>query len=270
MFDDLPTAQRIEAAETALTRALASAMLASGRAPRAFLRELGAGIASYIRPGSPMNKVIGVGLAGPLEDASLSHVEALMRARDEPTRIELATLAIGAPLRGRGYRLVGFETVLVRSLSEEMRIAPSAARIERVTTETVAAWKQTSIDASAKPDETGTPVDQFSYDVLAEAIEDFLTVPGFDRYLAYLDGALAGAASMRIEGDIALLGGSATLPAARRQGVQTALITSRLIEARERGAELAVVTTAPDSRSQANMLRQGFSRAYARAIWVRD
>ena len=101
---------------------------------------------------------------------------------------------------------------------------------------------------------------------MAAAIDDSIEAGDFERYLAYLDGTLAGAASMRLERGVALLTGSATLPAQRRRGVQAALIAARLADARARGAELAVIT--PGSQSQANVMKHGFALVYARAILV--
>src|SRR5215475_15334597 len=65
---------------------------------------------------------------------------------------------------------------------------------------------------------------------------------------------------------VAQLTGSATLPAFRRRGVQAALIAARLGHACERGADLAAVTTAPGSQSQANVMKHGFLLGYARVI----
>ena len=93
---------------------------------------------------------------------------------------------------------------------------------------------------------------------------------GFRRYVARIDGHVAGAASLRIDGDIAQLAGAATLPAFRRRGVQTALLRHRLLEARDAGCTLAVVTTQPGSTSQANVQRRGFAVLYTRAILVRS
>ncbi|HEY4160095.1 MAG TPA: GNAT family N-acetyltransferase [Polyangiaceae bacterium] len=271
MFVTTATALRIERAEAQLTRAVAEAALASGHAPRAFVSTLGVGGGSYVRPGSPFNKLIGVGLVAPIDEAALTRVEQELRARGEPTRIELATLASLesiAWLSQRGYRLLGFENVLVRSLSDPAATHASSIRVERATAATRAAWRETVVRASSCSDETGVVVDQFSGELIAEAIDDMLRAGGFDRYLAYLDGALAGAASLYLCDKIALLSGSATLPAQRRRGVQAALIAARLDEARARGAELAVITTAPGSQSQANVMKHGFALAYARAILV--
>lgn len=273
MIARLALARRIEDAETVLTRAVVKAVIASGRGPRAFLRELGSGVAAYVRPDSPMNKLIGAGLAAPIADKELEKVETLMRACEEPLRIELSTLSppeVEVELRARGYRLLGFENVLVRSLDEAFGSAEANVSIERVGPETIALWKRITIDASAHSDHSGDSVDQFSHDVIAEAVEDFLHVEGFERYLARANGEPAGGASLLIHERVAMLGGSATLPEYRLLGVHTALIAARLAEARVRGAEFAVVTTAPGSRSQANMIKRGFRVVYARSILVRD
>ena len=272
MFDDLATARRIEEAEAGLTRAVVEGVIADGDAPRAFLRQLGGAIAAYIRPGSPMNKLIGAGLTAPIPETELEKVETLMRACGERTRIELSTAApptVEGWLLRRGYRLIGLENVLVRSLDRGPEAITMDVQVERVAPEAIARWTQTTIEASAQLDQTGSAVDHFSVETIAAAVEDFLRAPGFDRFLARWNGVPVGAASMRIQDRIALLSGSATLAPYRLRGVQTALIAARLAEARERGAELAVVTTAPDSRSEANLLKRGFSAAYARAILER-
>jgi GNAT superfamily N-acetyltransferase len=258
------SAHRIERAEVEVTRLVAS----TGRAVDAFWRPVGSGAASFVRPHSPLNKVIGVGLDAAIDERTLAIVEVEMRARHEPVRVELATLAIpasGELLTGRGYRLLGFENVLVRSLEQAATRLPHV-HVERVTPENAERWRAIAIEASACSDESGVPVDDFSRDTLADAIDDMLAAPGIDRYLAFIDDNVAGAASMLVHDAIAQLGGSATLSAFRRRGIQAALIDARLDDARARGADLATVTTAPGSISQANVMKRGFVLGYARAI----
>jgi hypothetical protein len=218
-----------------------------------------------------MNKIIGVGLDAPVDLVALAAVEDELRVRREPVRVELATLALpeaGAMLTARGYRLVGFENVLLRS-PPSSAASSSEIRIERVTPATLDAWRSALVDGFAASDDSGVPVDHLARDAIAVAIDDVLATPDFDRYLAFVDGALAGAASMRVHDGVALLTGSATLPAQRRRGVQAALLAARLDDAHARGAELASITTAPGSQSQANAMRRGFALVYARAILVR-
>jgi GNAT superfamily N-acetyltransferase len=259
-------ARRIEQAEAEVTRAV----IASARdAPNAFWRPFEGGAASYLRPDSPMNKVIGVGLDAPIDPAALSELETELRARGDVVRVELATVAMAASgilLTERSYRLLGFEDVWLRPLTAPDVVRASGVEVERV--DAMDSWRTTTIEAVACPDGTGVPVDQLSRRTIEVVIDDVLEASGFDRYVASVDGVAAGAASMFVHDGIALLTGSATLPAFRRRGVQTALIVARLDEARRRDAELAAITTPPASRSGANAARHGFALGYTRAILV--
>ena len=64
--------------------------------------------------------------------------------------------------------------------------------------------------------------------------------------------------------------GAATLPAFRRRGVQSALLSARLAEARAANCDLTVVTVEPGSRSQANVQRRGFVPLYSRLVMARE
>jgi len=66
-----------------------------------------------------------------------------------------------------------------------------------------------------------------------------------------------------------MLCGAGTVPASRRRGVQSALLSARLAEARAKGCDLAVVTTQPGSKSQENVQRAGFELLYSRAVLVK-
>jgi hypothetical protein len=273
MFIDQTAARRIESAEAQLMRAMVNALAGTTRAPAAFVRELGAGAATFIRPGSPMNKVIGAGLDAPVDAAALATIEGAYRSAGEAVRIELATLAdphTCEQLTARGYRLLGFENVLVRALGDSAATAATGdIRIARVSdAAAVAAFRDTLVDAFAQGDATGVVVDTFTRDAIADAIADTLPTTSIVRYLAYLDGALAGAASMSVQGPIAMLAGSATLAPQRRRGVQAALLARRLADARTAGATLATITTAPGTQSQANVMKLGFALAYSRALLV--
>lgn len=266
MFVTPALARRIEQAEAEVTRTV---IAAARHAPNAFWRPFETGAASYLRPDSPMNKVIGAGLDAPIDPAAVSELEAELRARGDVARIELATVAIpasGILLSERGYRWLGFEDVWLRPLTAPDRARASGVDVRRVGA--LDSWRTATIEAVACPDGTGSPVDQLSRKTIEIAIDDMLEASGFDRHVAWVDGVVAGAASMLVHERIALLTGSATLPAFRRRGVQTALIAARLDAARDRGAELAAVTTPPASRSGANAARHGFALGYTRAILV--
>ena len=272
MFIDPTAAQRIERAEAAATRDTAGGLAGHDRAPRAFVRELGPGVAAYVRAGSPMNKLIGVGIDGPVDEPGLTAVEAAYRELNEPLRAEIATLAVPEvweQLGGRGYRLREFENVLCRTLQDLSAAGDPGVRVDRVSPPALSTFAETLVSAFCHPDETGGALDQLTRDVIATAVDDSLAASGVARYLARRDGVIVGAASMRVQDDVAVLNGSATLPTHRRRGVQAALLARRLSDARAAGAELAIVTTAPGTQSQANAMKAGFTLAYARAVLVR-
>lgn len=261
---DPATAARIDRAEARLSIAVAVAA-----APPCFdlVTPVGDGVGVLVRGGSPLNKVIGVGFDGPLDVDALARLEAAWHARGEPVRVELASLAsaaAAAQLGARGYRLLGFEHVLVRPLGPADAAREPAIAVE----EGDGDWVETVVDGWSAPDGTGEPIDAFDRAALRVIMQDFAAADGFRRYGARLDGAAAGAATMRLDDGVALLCGATTVAAARRRGVQAALLTARLRDAARAACTLAVVTTAPGSLSQRNVERQGFTLAYVRAILV--
>jgi hypothetical protein len=66
---------------------------------------------------------------------------------------------------------------------------------------------------------------------------------------------------------VALLAGACTVPEARKQGAQLALLEGRLRAAAEQGCDLAMMCAAPGSASQRNAERHGFRIAYTRIKW---
>jgi GNAT superfamily N-acetyltransferase len=103
---------------------------------------------------------------------------------------------------------------------------------------------------------------------LERAERDFVAA-GARTYLALLDGVVAGGGGLRITDGVAQLVGASTAPEHRRRGVQSALMTKRLADAAGAGCDIAVVTTAPGSKSQQNVQRQGFHLLYTRAVLVK-
>jgi GNAT superfamily N-acetyltransferase len=269
MFASVELAARIEHAEAALTRALASGVAK----PPPLVRELAGGVSAVTRPGSPLNKIIGIGFGDTIDDGALTAVEADWRERREPVRVELATLAtpsVGAMLTARGYRLHGYENVLALSVASPTPAERTAIEVELVRAGDDAAWLEAVITGFAHPDGTGVTSEVVPREALAPIMEDFRLAPGMTRCLARIDGEPAGAANVRFDAGIAQLCGATTLPRFRRRGVQRALLDARLAWAREAGCDIAVIATAPGSQSQANAQKQGFALLYARAVLVRE
>jgi ribosomal protein S18 acetylase RimI-like enzyme len=273
LFATTDVAQRIERAEAGLSADVGRACLAR-KVPGAFVEAVGGGVAVFGGDGSPVNKVIGVGFAGaPLPD-ELDRVEAGFLAASSHVQAEVATLAQPewhAALAPRGYALAGFENVLGMPLAGVAGAPPADIVVRRCPVDHDADWLEAVATGFQHPDDVpAQPAGQdFPRDVIERVFRDLASARGFLRYVALIDGVVAGGASLRLCEGIAQLCGAATLPAFRRRGVQTALVRARLRDARDEGCDLAVVTTAPGSKSQQNAQRQGFALLYSRAIHIK-
>ncbi|MBK9034149.1 MAG: GNAT family N-acetyltransferase [Myxococcales bacterium] len=271
MFVDVALAARIDAGEAGLAQAVAHGVASTGATVA--IDPIAGGVAVLARPGLPTNKVAGCGFGAELDLDALAAIEARWHADGEPVRFELATLAPPAlhqALLGRGYLLEGFEHVLVRRVRAADAVPALAAgvTVEPVTDATAADWLRVSIDGFGHPDHV-SPLDPPIDPAVLERIFADLGTAAVPRYLARVDGAPAGIASARFADGLVQLCGAATAPRFRRRGVQRALLTTRLADAVAAGCDLAVVTTAPASQSQANVMRIGFALAYARAVLLR-
>ena len=133
LFCDEALAARIERAETELIVTTAGA--ARTRDPDGFAIPVAGGAAVFAEPGSPMNKVVGLGFGGPPDPAALDRIERAYAARGAPTQVELAHLVdpdIAAALTDRGYRLESFEDVLGRALDRAPDVAmPPGIEVRR-------------------------------------------------------------------------------------------------------------------------------------------
>ncbi|MEP7347030.1 MAG: hypothetical protein ABI877_17295, partial [Gemmatimonadaceae bacterium] len=67
---------------------------------------------------------------------------------------------------------------------------------------------------------------------------------------------------------VGLMAGASTVPAARKQGAQLALLEHRLRFAADAGCDLAMMCALPGSASQRNAERHGFRIAYTRIKWA--
>jgi len=272
LFCGTDLAERIERVEAQLIAKGSEA--AHRRNAGGFVRPVAGGVASFAEKDSPLNKVAGLGFAGVPAAAELDEIERAFAACGSPVQVELAHLvdpAIGALLTERGYRLVSFENVLGRApTGRPSRTAPPGVWIRPSPEEEFDAWLDVVAAGFAQPDVQGVPShEEFPREVIANAMRDFTAAAGVTRYIAELDGVIAGGASMRMAEGVAQLTGAATAPAHRRRGVQSALLSARLADAAAAGCDISVVTTQPGSKSQQNAQRQGFDLLYTRAVLVK-
>ena len=274
LFCDTALAERIERADAQLIARSSRATHHRNPDAGGFVIPIAGGVASFAEPNSPYNKVAGLGFGGVPDEPALDGIEQAFAAVGEPVQIELAQLAdpaLGALLSDRGYRLESSENVLglALGLAREM-VAPPGIEVRRSTEDELEAWLDVVVDAVAQPDTQGLPWhEEFPREIVMAAERDSAAA-GLLRYIALHDGIVAGGAGLDLSEDgIAHMAGAATAPAHRRRGIQSALLSARLIDATAAGCDIAVVTVQPGSRSQQNVQRQGFHLLYSRAILVK-
>lgn len=275
LFASIELAARIEQATARLIADCAQQAALRRPHEPGLVQPIAGGIAAWVGPDSPLDKLAGLGFDGPVDEAELAAIEQAFTERGTPLQVELSCLAdpsIGRLLTARGYLLVGFENVLGRALAPDEPYPDGFdGEITVSGIDALPTWLDVVVTGFATPDAQGVAShEQFPREVLEQVIGDMAEAQGFTRYLATRHGELAGGASVRISEGMAQLSGASTLPAHRRHGVQSALLATRLADAARSGCDLAVVTTLPGSKSQQNVQRQGFGLLYTRAILVRD
>jgi hypothetical protein len=238
--------------------------------------EAGGGLALFGKPGSPLNKVLGLGLGTPVSDDDLDRIERFYAEHHTPAQIELCPLAaadLAARLNARGFVLQGFENELARQIGpavfrdvghpEHVRVTQARPDQEdlwiRVTAEGFAAFEP-PVGGGASPE---VP----SIEAMSDMMSQF-THPKIRRYLAWVDDEPAGGGAAWAHEGILGIFGTATLPRFRRRGVQRTINVSAMEDAAGE-ADLAIATTAPGSTSQRTFERLGFQVLYSRAILVK-
>jgi GNAT superfamily N-acetyltransferase len=235
----------------------------------------GGGWAVYCGPGSPLNKVLGLGVGAAVDDADIDAIAAFYQERGEPARVELCPLTapdLPARLAARGFELVEFENELARVLPmspDEMAAvepSPQAVRVARATPDQDPAWVEAVAEgfAAAEDDHRRPSRDEIAR--VALVMQPF-TQPSIARYLVRVGREIAGAGASYLQGGVLGIFGTSTRPRFRRRGVQRALVRHAIAEAGGH-ADLAIATTAPGSTSQRTFERLGFSVVYTRAILV--
>ncbi|MGB0715193.1 MAG: GNAT family N-acetyltransferase [Phycisphaerae bacterium] len=281
LFVSQELGRRIEQCDCAILRDAAVSMRRHQPDLDLFSLDLAGGFAMHSLPGSPLNKVAGLGFEGTPTAEEWDDVEAAFADRQSALQVEVSTLAdsdIYAALSERGFKLVGFESILGQRIDvladadrSSSRPADNAISVARCESDDLEAWIDVVVSGFLVPDTQGVESHEtFDRDMLEPVVREFAKIDGFLRYLARIDGQPAGAASMRVTNGIAQFCGSATLPEFRRRGVQTQFLATRVAEALASDAEIATVTTQPGSKSKQNSHKTGFDHLYDRAVFIKE
>ena len=267
---DLALARRIELAEAqaAVDGAEAFERLRPGSG--AAVESIAGGYAVYCGANSPVTQAVGLGLDGAVSEEEIDRLEGFYRDRNEPVRVETCPLADASLIEHFGrrrYRVTEFSNVMARPLGgSDPPIArvdpPDGVTIERAGRDQIALWTLTVAQGFAEH----FPVTQEILNVM----HMFACGPNVECYLARVEGAVAGGATLALRDGVAGLFGASTLPGFRNRGVQTALLHTRLARADAAKCDLAVCLAQPGSGSQRNAMRQHFSVLYTRVKFERD
>jgi hypothetical protein len=92
--------------------------------------------------------------------------------------------------------------------------------------------------------------------------------PGWNCYLAYVDGEPLGAAALAIDDGVGYLASASTLPNGRGRGCQQALIHQRRCDAVSAGCDVVTSLATPGSISHRNLERSGLGVAHTQVFWT--
>lgn len=214
--------------------------------------------------GSPLTQTFGLGVSQEVTPEELGTLEQFFLSKGAEVFHEVCPL-VAMPLfelfRERGYQPVEVSNVLYRPISVDLRLeAPRNELIKvRVTgSDEVKLWTDTSFAGWSE------------FPEYADFFRDLAQVVGRAKgpsFVAELEGKPIATGALTIHNDVALLAGASTVPEARRQGAQLALLEDRLRYAANVGCNVAMMVAMPGSGSQRNAERHGFRVAYTRTKW---
>lgn len=220
--------------------------------------------AMFDGPGSPLTQTFGLGAFQPITAEDLDQIEEFFNSRGAKTFHEVCPLAdqsVFTLLSDRGYTPVEFSNVLFRPISPDLNLHANRngqIKIRVVEKSEGELWAQTGYEGWSEFAEVADYVREMG----------LVTVRSKARaFLAELQGDPIATGALMINGDVALLAGASTIPAARRQGAQLALLEGRLRYAAHHGCTIAMMVAQPGSGSQRNAERHGFRIAYTRTKW---
>lgn len=262
---DRTLAQRLERAEGMANRRMIEARARLAPEIGAAWVESAGACAMFDGADSPLTQTFGLGMFEVPTAASLDVIERFYRDRGVAVNQEVSPIAdpsVFPLLVARGYHPIEFTSVMFRPIDADVALPADNQSIEvaRVVADDQGQWAKTA--AAGWSESAGLA--EFMLDVgrVQGAAEDA------HRFIASLDGEPVAAAGLSVHGGVALLAGASTIPSARRQGAQQALLAARLRFAAGQGCDLAMMCALPGSGSQRNAERRGFRIAYTRIKWL--
>ncbi len=218
---------------------------------------------------SPLTQTFGLGVFNEITDKELDKIEAFFKKYNAPVLHEVSPIA-DASLLGllneRGYRPVELTSVMFRPLDAEDEV--SLPNNPNIRTRIIGADE---VDIFAKTAAKVWSVEMPDYaDFMIEFCKVSANSKSASPFIAEIEDNPIATGTLFICDDVAELGGASTIPEARNQGAQNALLAARLNYAREKGCKIAMMGASPGSQSQRNAEKNGFRIAYTRTKWKLD
>lgn len=266
-FADIDLARRLERAEARGNAEFVEARVKAFPDRGATWTEVAGAYAMFDGVGSPLTQTFGLGLFQPWMAADMDSIEDFFHSRGADVFHEVCPLAdpsVFALLKERRYHTVEFSNVLYRPISPDLRLdahVNESVKVRVRTKDEVQVWAATASEGWNE------------FPEVADFLRDLGQVSADSEslsFLAELDAQPIATGSLMIADDVALLAGASTVPAARRQGAQLALLEGRLRYAAAHGCTVAMMVAQPGSGSQRNAERHGFRIAYTRTKWGQD
>lgn len=266
-FADIELAQRLERTEASGNIEFVEARAKAFPDRDATWIEVAGTFAMFDGVGSPLTQTFGLGVSQPITAEHMDTIEEFFRSRGAEVFHEVCPLAdpsVWELIKERNYQPVEFSNVLYRPISVDLRLDASRnadIKVRVVEKNEIDMWAQTSSEGWREFTEVA--------DFLLE-LNQVVKHSERPSFIGELDGKPIATGRLTIEDDVALLAGASTIPAARRQGAQLAMLEDRLRYAAAQGCTIAMIVTQPGSGSQRNAERHGFRIAYTRIKWGRD
>ena len=266
LFVDAALSRRLELAEAETGAECALTMMRVNPGAGAAVETIAGGRAVFTGMGSPLTQATGVGVDGEVTAEEFARLEDFYFSRGAAVNVETSPFAHQSLFEhyGKfGYGATEHSSVLVRDLKEdEPRAKSERVRIEIVESAQDDLWVRTVAAGFAEH----FPVTE----ELLAVMGLFAAGPNSKKYLAFVDGKVAGGGALSMRGGVGGIFGATTLPEFRRRGVQRELIRVRLEAARDAGCDIALTFTQVGSGSQRNLMKNGFRVAYTRTKYTKE
>jgi len=224
-------------------------------------------LAAFFAPDLPsdfFNRVVGIRVEAL---AWLDEVRALFRRADRRCTIIVypgdLDAALAAELAGRGFCHSGFQSALHASVADAAATEgiDRGVRVQRVE-------DADALDVFLTAYLRGRSFAEALHADAKVNMRGWLGEPGWQLYLASLEGRPVAAAVLFVHGQDAYLADAATDPAHRGHGCQLALIARRIADAHAAGCRQIFGQTSFGGTSQRNMERGGLRLLCTPAVWT--